>query len=350
MRIGSCPTLLRGDNMSQNLFNINAYNTGWIYQPKSGSGVEKAHASFFGQSNVIPVTPGDLVNIYGATNNLDFFFVTTHGSFDINKPVASTKMIPFRSANGLSFVQYIVPRNVYFISMAFINSNAPNFRIYLGQKTEFGHSVVVSCLGDSITQGYISPNVWANPTYPEIVANRLNCIVCNYGVAATGICNGSSESFSARLKKMAEPWVDCLVIFGGTNDYGDGLAKSLGKITDKPAQGTNFYASFKYLVENAMNKYPMSQILIVTPLRRSNSEANKYGISMEDIVKAEKNVAQSYGVRCFDAYHSGGFNPFIAAQRMKYTSDGLHPNQEGINRFVGPMLAAEIERLIKYRG
>lgn len=338
-----------GDVMSQNLFNINAYYTGWLYQPAAGGGVEKNYQEYFCQSNVMPVTPGDLINIYGATQNAEFFFVTNHGSNNIDDPTSSYLIVPIRSMDGVSFSHYTVPNNVHYISVGFVNAFAGKLDVYVGQKSERQKSVMVSFLGDSITQGFISQGVWANPNYPEIVANRLNCVACNYGVSATGICDGSAESFVTRLNRMTEEWIDCLVIHGGTNDYGDKLAHTLGTIDDAPAQGQNFYASFKYLIEHCMAKYPMAQILVVTPIRRNDSGANEYGISMEDIARAEKEVAALYGVHCYDFYHDASFNPAITAQRNLYTSDGLHPNQEGINRFVGPTIAIAVEQLIHYR-
>ena len=339
-----------GDIGSMNLFNINAYYTGWIYQPAAGGGVEKNYLEVFGQTNVMPVKPGDLINIYGATPNTDNFFVTTHGTNDIDDPVASYLVVPFRSMDGLCFAQFTVPAGISYISVAFLSAYAGRLDVYVGEKSDRKAAVVISCLGDSITQGYIAPDVWADPNYPEIVANRLNCFVTNYGVAGTSICTGSSESFEARLGRMTESWIDCLVIFGGTNDYGDLRAATLGSVSDEPAAGTNFTAAFKHLIEAALTKYPMAQILIVTPMRRQNAGKNANNISMEDIVTAEKAVAAFYGVACYDFYHEGGINPQIAAQRTAYTSDGLHPNQNCINRFVGPCIATAIEPLILYRG
>lgn len=207
----------------------------------------------------------------------------------------------------------------------------------------------VAAIGDSITYGHIAPSITANPTWLEIVGSNLHCITYNHGLSGSGICDGSVAPLLTLLTNMTEAWLDCLVIAAGTNDYGDERARTLGTISDEPAQGTNFYASFKYLLVQAINKYPMAQILVITPMRRQNYAPNQYGISMEDIVNAEIEVSRYYGVKCFDFYHEGGINPAIQIQRTRYTQDGLHPNQKGINLFLGPRFTEAIKELISCR-
>lgn len=333
-----------------NLFDINGYFPGWFYQPAQGGGVEKTVLEGLGQTNVFKVKPGDVVHVYGATSNTDFFFITAHDSSDIDDVLASVQIIPIKAINGYSYGRFSVPDYVQYLSVAFVLSGVSQMRIFIGSKAENESLMEVNALGDSLTYGFIVDGVRADPTWCKLVESKLGCKVNNYGVNATSICDGSSESFLARLTRMTETFLDCLVIFGGTNDYGDERALTLGSISDSPAQGTNFYASFKNLVESAITKYPDAQILVVTPLRRYGGGANSKGISMEDIATAEKTVAEYYGVECLDLFHEGGFNPNISAQKDKYTSDGLHLIQLGVNRFLGPRLAEAIERVIKFRG
>lgn len=215
-------------------------------------------------------------------------------------------------------------------------------------------NIVVNCLGDSITEGFLGSQTagqpdFANPTWCQTIASNLGCTINNYGKSATSICDGSVESFVARLNNMGENSVDMLFIFGGTNDYGDLRATTLGSISDAPAQGTNFYASFKHLIETAINKYPGAQVCVVTPLRRAANETNANGISMEDIVSAEKEVANYYGIDCMDYYHNSGLNPAIQIQRNTYAPDGLHPNQLGVNTFLAPAFSEYIKRKTIFR-
>ncbi len=208
---------------------------------------------------------------------------------------------------------------------------------------------VINCLGDSITYGYISPGVLANPTWCQGVANILSSTVNNYEVSATSICNGSSESFITRLNRMTGTTVDMLIIFGGTNDYGDKRATTLGTINDTPEQGTNFYASFKYLIEAAINKYPSAVIAVIPPLRRYSHAKNQYGITINDIVDAEIEVAKYYGIPILDMFYQGGFNAEFDAVKNMFTSDGLHPNQAGINHILIPRFASFCQSLLLHR-
>jgi len=182
--------------------------------------------------------------------------------------------------------------------------------------------------------------------------------VChNYGVSATSICvDGSRETFVTRLNRMNEQTIDVLLIFGGTNDYGNRAATSLGEITDTPASGKNFYASFKYLIEAAYAKYPSATIAVITPLRRKSNydgadggdTPNTYGISLEDIANAEIEVAKLYGCPVLDLYHHGSLNPIFSDQKALYTFDGLHPNQAGVNRWLIPQISMFVESIVKF--
>lgn len=211
--------------------------------------------------------------------------------------------------------------------------------------------MVINALGDSITEGWIgggqgtSTNKWTKQ-----LADNLFCTVNNYGVGGTGICYSSTyEPFVTRLTSMTESNIDCLIIFGGTNDYGDKRAHSIGTINDTPALGDNFIASFKHLIETAINKYPAAEICIVLPLRRSDiSAANQYGITLKMIVDAEIEVARYYGIPYYDFYYAGGLNPQINSYRTAYTSDGLHPNQAGINKWLAPQIT-EFVRMVLSR-
>lgn len=224
---------------------------------------------------------------------------------------------------------------------------------YLEQRIASLVNKTVNCLGDSITHGVISKptggTTWTDDTWPKGVGTNLGCTMNNYGVSATSICDGSSESFVTRLNRMSEQSIDLLLVFGGTNDYGDRRAVTLGTLSDSPAQGTNFYASFKYLISTAINKYPSALIGVITPMRRQSGGENANGISIEDIVNAEIDVAKYYGVPLLDFYHYGGINPAITVHYDNYARDGLHPTQAGLDKFLIPMFTEFVRSLLAYR-
>lgn len=211
---------------------------------------------------------------------------------------------------------------------------------------------VINCLGDSITAGWIGgqPQSIADPKWTATMALNLDCTVNNYGVSGSGICGSESyETFSARLARMTETKIDLLLIFGGTNDYGNDRVVTLGTISDTPAQGSNFYASFKYLIEQAMTKYPDAMIGIITPMRRQRITPNAHGITPAMIVQAELDVAEYYSIPVFDFFHHGVINPELSVYTSGYTSDGLHPNQKGIDEYLAPQFSEFARKLLQYR-
>lgn len=276
-------------------------------------------------------------NIDIANTNFDIQTLDT-SSFDLDITDSSDNIL-VRFANG-----HIQTKNFY--SKTIIDSLDTN----INNETNYFSGMIINCLGDSITYGYTggTPSR-ANPTWCEQIATNLNCTVNNYGVSATSVCNGSSESFVTRLNNMTETNIDLLLIFGGTNDYGDNRATTLGTIDDEATQGTNFYASYKYLIESAIQKYPYAMIATITPMRRSSYTANKYGITIENIADAIVEISRYYSIPCYDFFHNGGLNPQISIHKTTWTSDGLHPNQAGINKWIAPQFTEFCSILLKYK-
>lgn len=225
--------------------------------------------------------------------------------------------------------------------------------VKLRELSTVNQGIVINCLGDSITAGEMGSGQISSNKWTTQLANNLSCTVNNYGVGGTGICyDATYEPFVTRLNRMAETNIDCLLIFGGTNDFGAKRAHSIGSINDTPALGDNFYASFKHLIEASVNKYPSAVIGIITPIRRSDINAanpNQYGITLDMIVNAEIEVAEYYAIPVYDYYHDGGLNPNVSAHRTTYTNDGLHPNQAGINKWLAPQITKFAANLLAFK-
>ena len=337
-----------GNPQEELFFPATAYR-GWYYTSNGGT-PEKVIADWAGQSDLIKVSSGDVITIYGTgTSDSDGINILTTSQRDFDHIQRIKGHPAFKVINGKSVIEYAIPNNAEYISFSFGLNRIDYISVFRNAKLYDSKLSEVAAIGDSITYGHITSSIRANPTWCESVAANLHCAVYNHGLSGSGICNGSVTPLTTILDNMTEAWLDCLVIAAGTNDYGDERAHSIGSINDTPAQGTNFYASFKYLIEQAVNKYPMAQILVITPMRRRYSSANQYGIALEDIVNAEIEVARYYGVKCFDFYHEGGINPANDWQRVTYTQDGLHPNQKGIDLFLAPRFSKAIEELISCR-
>lgn len=220
--------------------------------------------------------------------------------------------------------------------------------------------MVVNCIGDSITDNWIGSGQGvhgaASPKWTERLADALGCDVNSYSKGGSGYCQDSSIShimFHVQLSNMTESEIDLLIIFGGVNDFIGNRASSLGTINDAPAVGQNVYASVKYVIRAAIDKYPKAAILVVTPLRQTGDTAS-HSISLEDYANAQIAVARYYNCHCLDLYHDGGLSDIANANGQKpqasvFLYDGIHPTQLGYDNIVAAQIIAKAREILAYR-
>jgi len=197
----------------------------------------------------------------------------------------------------------------------------------------------INFLGDSITAG-------AAASCPE--NNYWNFLKREYGLAeARGYGIGGTriakqitpsaqaiydQDFCGRFDKMDDD-ADVVVVFGGTNDYGQGDAP-IGTMEDRTPE--TFYGALHYLYTGLINKYPTATIVVMTPLHRLDEynlrgEGNKAqdGEPLITYVNIIKEVAAYYSLPLLDLWSMGGMQPNVPILREKFNPDGLHPNNEG---------------------
>lgn len=195
-------------------------------------------------------------------------------------------------------------------------------------------------LGDSITEGHGV----ANPEnrFVDRVAAKTGAICKNFGIGGTRIARQTIPSererhdkdFISRVPELDED-ADIVVVFGGTNDWGHGDAK-FGNFKDRDIY--TFYGALHILYTMLIEKYPESQIVVLTPLHRSRpnelepvtnaDNANKPQV-LKDYVNAIREVAEYYSIPVLDLYKTSGIQPAIPVIREKYIPDELHPNDAG---------------------
>ena len=199
----------------------------------------------------------------------------------------------------------------------------------------------INFLGDSITEGCgaSSPDkcyVSLMKEYNSLAEAR------NYGQGGTRIARQSEmkdpneprdQDFLKRMWDM-DPDADVIVVFGGTNDYGNGQAP-LGTIEDTEIY--TFYGAVRTLCVEIIKKYPTSAIVFITPLHRWNENGGlgtwkPEGVVQHplcDYVKAIKEVCECYSVPVLDLFGAGSMPVHIQPWQGIYTVDGLHPNDKG---------------------
>ena len=124
---------------------------------------------------------------------------------------------------------------------------------------------------------------------------------------------------------------DYVFVFGGTNDYGHGLA-CLGSKDDTSPY--TFYGAVKCLFDKILLKTNKEKVCVILPCRRFNDEvpcgegSSRSSDSLKDYVEGLKEMSLAYGLGVLDLYNDGFPLP-MTNMGDEYTMDGLHPNDKG---------------------
>ena len=204
-------------------------------------------------------------------------------------------------------------------------------------------------LGDSITQGVgveKSEKIFVNR-----IAAMTGAICKNFGVSGTKIQNmifqyedmARNESFIQRVDRMEEG-ADVIVVFGGTNDWGEGDGE-LGVMENRDSH--TFYGACHTLFLKLIEKYPEAEIVVLTPLhRRRETIPQADGLRhidnnaiLVDYVNILREVAEYYSLPVLDMWKCSKLQPAVDVLKGRYMPDALHPNDAGheimANRIIG---------------
>jgi len=193
---------------------------------------------------------------------------------------------------------------------------------------------IINFLGDSITYGAGVAD--EENIYTKRIERDYSLTCANsYGIGGTGYAEGNQyikngdSSFCARVDEMDES-ADVVVVFGGTNDWGHGVAQ-VGDFDDRTDK--TFYGSCHVLFTKLIEKYPGKPIVVVTPLHRDiENELHDKGdrkVTLKDYVNIIRTVAEYYSLPVCDLYAMSGLQPNVPIIREKFIPDGLHPNDAG---------------------
>ncbi|MDP4132767.1 MAG: SGNH/GDSL hydrolase family protein [Bacillota bacterium] len=192
---------------------------------------------------------------------------------------------------------------------------------------------IFNFLGDSITEGTGASEIKKSYTYifeKKYKLAKMN----NYGIGGTRIARKKTPSetprfdldFCKRMTEMSDE-ADYVVVFGGTNDFGHGDAP-LGNFKDTDPY--TFFGACHTLFKGLIEKYPMSTIIVITPLHRLGEGPKADGTpALKDFVDAEKQVAQYYSLPVLDLFSMSGLQPSVDVIKEIYMPDGLHPSDRG---------------------
>ena len=193
--------------------------------------------------------------------------------------------------------------------------------------------MIIDFFGDSITEGAGASS--QDKCFVERVGQLLNCKIINHGVSGTRFAHQDKVSESPRYDldfclrvKDLDPNADLIFVFGGTNDYGHGVAP----IGDKDDNNPNtFYGALNYLSAHLLKMYRRDQLTFILPLHRMN-EDNPYGdgskekpsLTLDGYIKIICEVLDKHNIKYLDFRKEFG-----KADNSPYLFDGLHPNDLG---------------------
>ncbi|MBQ8683410.1 MAG: SGNH/GDSL hydrolase family protein [Clostridia bacterium] len=200
----------------------------------------------------------------------------------------------------------------------------------------------IAFLGDSITQG-VGASCPEN-VYWQVFGRNTGAIVSGNGIGGTRYAKqpGVTEFtwgekyFELRVDEL-DPDADVIVVLGGVNDFVHGNAP-LGKMSDRDP--TTFYGAVHSLCLKLLERYPTSEIVLMTPLHCGNEEVYtnyhethiRMVASLGGYAQAIREVAEYYGLPVLDLFRTSGLNPEVPIIREMYMPDGLHPNDAGYAR------------------
>lgn len=189
-------------------------------------------------------------------------------------------------------------------------------------------------MGDSIS----SIN-YANKRYWEIIRDKYNMQVNNYGISGTRIAvkDDYPNAMCERYIDMQDD-ADIITVFGGTNDYGANIP--LGDNNKDSKDKTTFYGALNVLCEGLVTKFPGKRIGFFTPLQRHGTPP--YHTRWIGYQEAIKYVCGKYNIPVLDLNLSGGIAMQIESIANEFSIDGLHPNDKGHE-----LLARRIEPFIE---
>lgn len=210
----------------------------------------------------------------------------------------------------------------------------------------------VLVIGDSISADYYGE-------YPKWVTMLVDegffpADTTNSSVHATGFVaryNGGENSFISRIEEIENKEnFDLVVIFGGINDYIQGIP--MGESGGE--KSTHFIPAVEYFFAEIINGFPQARIAVLLPLHTYATWNNSVGHIQEDYSEHIKATAKKYHLPFLNLMDESGFAPEITAFRERWTlkpkgydsTDGVHPTEEYERRFLAPMIKDFLKKLL----
>ena len=196
-----------------------------------------------------------------------------------------------------------------------------------------GKSAVL--FGDSITAEVATG---ANPSvtgsYTSRIQSKLKLTTVTkkgYSGFSIGIGNGNTLANDTYLQQITDLNPDLIIMFAGTNDYGNVPATPLGLSTSSTT--TETAGALHYIIKWFQKKNPSAQFVYCTPIPRTTHLTNNaLGYNLYDLVKVVKEVCAFHSVPVCDLFSLSGIGYTEVESTGLYLQDGLHPKDLGYEK------------------
>ena len=203
---------------------------------------------------------------------------------------------------------------------------------------------IINFLGDSITEGHGVSDI-ANNRYDNRLHKRFELAAHrNYGIGGTRIAHQSVPSETPRYDLcfcgrayMMEKDADVVVVYGGVNDYIHGDAY-FGALEDKTP--STFCGGVYFLMNYLKSEFPNATVVFMTPAHMHFKGTSDAKVCPRPIKKPDAKPLSAYvevikargkefGIPVLDLFENLPIDPNNEEDRAKYTTDGLHLNDDG---------------------
>lgn len=187
-----------------------------------------------------------------------------------------------------------------------------------------GGGIRVTCVGDSITEGYRASD--SAHAYPGQLQKLLgdDYEVLNVGVSGSTVRRSLSNAYSrtSRYTRGLQSMPDIVIIMIGTNDAVTGV--------DKKAGQDEFRRDYAALIEEYQMCGSNPKIILGLPLTsvdQQNKEDDRDDSNEANLIPIIKDLAKQYNLQLLDMHtYTGSWT------RNDYLGDGLHPNDAGYEK------------------
>lgn len=169
--------------------------------------------------------------------------------------------------------------------------------------------------------------------------------VQNLGKSGSGWFNTWKTGYEAYYKRLSaiDTDADLITLLGGGNDYAETEKPLvLGALGDTDPVAT-FYGAIDNTLSTLIELRPNAKIAVISQFRRNvGTPTNE---KLENMVKAQREVCEKYGIPFLDLYHQANMYPWLTWWRSRYMTDGVHLNEQGHMYYLKPKIIHWLEMI-----